>query len=46
MGVLLLFYISPIPILALFILISYINKIEKLYAKYKINVKFNIGELE
>jgi hypothetical protein len=43
--VLLLFYILPIPILALFILASCIDEVDKLYFKYKIGVKPSIGKV-
>jgi hypothetical protein len=44
-GVLLLSYILPVPTLALFILASCINEIDKLYFKYKTGVKPSIGEV-
>jgi hypothetical protein len=45
MGVLLLFYILPIPTLVLFTLVSCIDKIDKLYFKCEIGIKPNIGEV-
>ena len=34
------------PTLALFILVSYTDKVDKLYFKYKIGIKPSIGRLE
>ena len=45
MGVLLLFYILPIPTLALSTLISCMDKVDKLYFKRKTGIKPNIGKV-
>jgi hypothetical protein len=45
MGVLLLFYILPIPTLVSFTLISCIDEVDKLRFKCKIGVKPNISKV-
>jgi hypothetical protein len=43
--VLLLSYILPVPTLVLFILASYIDKVDKLCFKCKIDIKPSVGKV-